>query len=185
MPNDKVLRLTKELNLPTEQEQKFLLALIGADPPNNGPRTVIEAYQCLRPNVSKQGAHFCGWALLDRIKAKGGFGMALDLYGLGIGRVLELLDECSRAEIVTRVNLGRGVWDYEVKPDFRVKHRVAQTLAILHGVLTPGAGSGPVPGSPNTRESFGEAVLRQREEQERQKLKNERPQDADYEEVKE
>jgi hypothetical protein len=169
-------RINRDLPDLNPQEVQFLLALIGAEPHNNGPRTITDAYWCLKPEVTKEAAYDGGRRILARIKAKGGIAFLLGAYGLDIPRIAAVLDECTRAEVVNRVSLGNGHWDYDVRPDYRTRLRAAQTLLILHGEQLTSAGR--TASGNDMRETFAEAILRQKEERQRL-LDNPNIQDAE------
>jgi len=159
-------QFARGLNDLSDFEMRFLLAYCGIDPPGK-PRTTKEAYLICRPGVKTMSAQSWGRHVLARIRQKGALSEFFEQRNLGINRAIDLLQECSRAELVKIIQRAGGAWDYAHMPDFRTRLRAARMLLEVHGVVGPEA---LVNINVDARPTWGQQVAEQAEAEEQKRL---------------
>lgn len=161
----------------TDAELTFTLAMLGIDPPHPHPRSATEAYQVLHPTAQRKTAYVNGWMYKNRIFKKAGLSLFLELKGMAVERILDVLNEGLRAEKIDRYYHRNGTWDYHATPDHARRIEAAKMALFLHGIdpMNP-----QLPEGSDSRKSFAEIIAGKSTSEQRRMELPPAPDDAQF-----
>lgn len=144
----------------SENDFAFLLAYFGIDPP--GPiRTPAAAYAIVHPDADLHACRCRAASVLRRVRTKGVLTDFLEMRGLDLARIAEVIEGTLQAESVELIKY-KNAFDYVSAPDWRTRQRGLRMLTEIMGVTKPSEEI-----NVNVR-TFAEAAKEQREERRRQ-----------------